>query len=202
MAITSYGTLKTAIASRIDRADQTTAIEDAIDAATMRLTRDLRVYDQEARSNNTLESEWTTMPSDFNGVRLVRTQSGDLLEYHTPESFQRKVMQGATPNPPIYTIEDAQIRVLPAPSEDSPLNVQIVYHQKLPELSDSLDTNWLLTDHPDIYLAASMVEILLHLRDEERAMVWEQRLQQMLVQAIVASRRRRYSGSTLVVRAA
>jgi len=80
--------------------------------------------------------------------------------------------------------------------------VQIVYHQKLPELSDSLDTNWLLTDHPDIYLAASMVEILLHLRDEERAMVWEQRLQQMLVQAIVASRRRRYSGSTLVVRAA
>lgn len=197
--ITTYATLKTAMASRLNRNDQTTAIEDAVDAATMRLSRDLRVYDQEERSTANLTTEYSALPTDFNGVRSVRSD-GELLEYHTPEAFQRYVEEHETPERPVFTIEKQQLRVHPAPTVAAPLAVDILYHARITELVNASDTNWVLDNHPDLYLAASMVELLLHMKDPDGAAVWEARATGAIASIIVSSRRRRYTGGQLVIR--
>ena len=78
----------------------------------------------------------------------------------------------------------------------------MLYMQRLVELVEDDDSNWLLDSHPDIYLAAAMVEILLHLKAPDAAAVWEGRLTSGLEELVVSSRRRRFSGGNLVVRAA
>jgi hypothetical protein len=201
--ITDLQSLKAAVASRIDRTDQETAIADAIDAATMRLSRALRGYDQEARAEPaaTITDEWVTLPYDFNGVRSLRV-GGKLAEYLTPEAMQRAIDRTTTFSRPFFTIEDDQLRLRPAPSADAPATIELLYMQRLVELSQDTDTNWLLTDHPDIYLAAAMTEVLLHLKDPQASAVWEQRLTGYINDLAVSSRRRKFSGGNLVIRQA
>lgn len=199
MAITDYASLKTAIAARADRVDTTTVIEEAVDAATMRLSRELRVVDQEGRLVATLTSEYSTLPADYNGVRSLRS-NGKRLEYYVPEAFQTVVERNANPSKPIFTIEYQKLRVHPAPSAISPLDVELLYHARVTELVSPGDSNWVLADHPDLYLAASLVEVFMHLKDTEKADLWEGRTKSIMEQVIVSSRRRRYTSGQLVIR--
>ena len=197
MAIVDLGSLKAAIASRVDRTDVTVAIEDAVDFATMRLSRDMRTFDQEARVALTnITTEYTTLPNDFGGARMVKIND-ELVEYFTPEAFQSYKEWKTNPGRPIYTIADNQIRVHPVPGGET---IEILYHQRVVELTNTTDTNWVLTNHPDLYLCASMVEVLLHMKDEQRAAVWNERATSMIKEAIIYSRRRRYTGGQLVAR--
>lgn len=200
--ITDLQSLKAAVASRIDRGDQTAAIADAIDAATMRLSRGLRGYDQEVRSEpvDPVTDEFTTLPVDFNGMRSLRV-NGKLAEYLTPEHLQR-MQAGGKPSRQYFTIEDDQLRLWPAPTPDQPATIDMLYMQRLVELVEDDDSNWLLESHPDIYLAAAMVEILLHLKAPDAAAIWEGRMVSGLEELVVSSRRRRFSGGNMVVRAA
>jgi hypothetical protein len=200
VAITNYGTLKSTIASRINQSGHDTAIEDAVAAATKRLTRELRVVDQEGASASDLSDEYTDLPVDFNGMRSLRTADGKRLEYYVPEAFQTMVERIAYLAKPIFTIEYERLRVHPAPGPASVLSVVMLYHAKITDLASDTDSNWVITDHPDLYLAASMVEILLHLKDREAAAIWEDRTKQLIEQVIVASRRRRYTSGQLAIR--
>ncbi len=200
MAITNYGTLKTTIASRINQSGHDTAIEDAVAAATSRLSRELRVVDQEGRASADLTAEYSDLPADFNGMRSLRTADGKRLEYFVPEAFQTMVERFAYLAKPVFTIEYEQLRVHPAPSPESVLSVVMLYHARVTDLTADTDANWVITDHPDLYLAASMVEILLHLKDREAAGIWEDRTKQLIEQVIVASRRRRYTSGQLAIR--
>lgn len=199
MAIVDYASLQTAIASRIDRADQATAIQDAIDAATMRLSREFRLFDQEVRASDVADDEYTVLPNDFGGMKTLKID-GKNSEYYSLELFQRYVDRVYTTTKPIYTIVDQQLRIFPAPTETATVALEMVYFQRLAELATDTGTNWVLNDHPDVYLAASMVEIQLHLKDAQAAEMWEGRTKQLAEQAIVASRRRRFPGGSLVIR--
>ena len=48
-----------------------------------------------------------------------------------------------------------------------------VYYIKVPALSDSETTNWLLTAHPDLYLWAGLEQACIYLRDPEGAMAYQ-----------------------------
>ena len=52
--------------------------------------------------------------------------------------------------------------------------------QRVPALSDSAPTNWLLEDHRDIYRLAALAESAPYLKDDERLVVWETQLDRRL----------------------
>ncbi len=71
-----------------------------------------------------------------------------------------------------FTIEGLSLLVRPI---DDGSSVQLLYYTKIPALSDSATTNWLLTAHPDLYLFASLVEASMFGVNDERAALWKGR---------------------------
>ena len=51
-------------------------------------------------------------------------------------------------------------------------NLILHYWRKIPALSDSNTTNWLLTDAPDVYLYGSLMQSAPYLAHDERLAVW------------------------------
>lgn len=195
-----YSDLLRVVQSRLDRPDETTAVADAVVAATARLTRLLRVYEQEAIADATLVSKYTTMPTDFNGMRSLATADGKKLDYRSPQFFQNIVSFEPSVGKPIFTIEDSSLRVYPVPTATNTLAVTMLYSLKLAALVAVNDTNEVLTEHPDLYIAATLSEVMLHMKNYDTHAVWEQRTAQLAGEVIVASRRKRYSGGNLAVR--
>ena len=60
------------------------------------------------------------------------------------------------------------------PSPDGSYGVELLYYQRVPALSDSNTTNWLLTEAPDVYLYGSLVHSAPYLADDARTAVWAQ----------------------------
>jgi hypothetical protein len=56
--------------------------------------------------------------------------------------------------PQAYAISGSSLLIAPAP--DSAYAIRLTYKQAIPALSDANPTNWLLTRHPDLYVAASL----------------------------------------------
>ena len=195
----NYGELKTAVQSRLDRPDEVAAVAVCIEAATARLSRLLRIYEQEGISDATLTSEYTAMPADFNGMRSLAAD-GKQLDYRPPQLFQSVVAVGSTPAKRLFTIEIDSLRVYPAPSPTDPLSVSMLYSRKLSALVADADTNEVLDEHPDLYLAAVMSEVMLHMKNYDTHAVWDNRVAQVGGEVLVASRRKRFDSGNLTIR--
>lgn len=198
--ITDLSSLRAALASRIDRSDQSGAIDEAIDAATMWMSREFRLFDQEARTTAAgVTDEFTVLPSDYNGMKTL-TVDGKPAEYYPLELFQKVKDTTLVPPKPIYTIVDGRLQILPAPSAGSPVTLVMVYTTRMDELTSGGSTNWLLTNHPDIYEAAAMAFLQRHMKAWDESERWERVTRDLMAQAIVASRRRRFPSASLVIR--
>ena len=68
------------------------------------------------------------------------------------------------------------------PSPDATYSLILNYYQKIPALSGSQATNWLLTDHPDVYLFGSLLQAQYLINDDQRSMLWRARLAQAIDQ--------------------
>ncbi len=96
------------------------------------------------------------LPSDYRGVVSFEiTVSGQdepaALKYCDPQEYLEKVADDDTrAQPTHFTVLDGQFKVYPVPDAEYP--VILTYFQKVPALSASATTNWLIEEHPDVYL--------------------------------------------------
>jgi hypothetical protein len=106
------------------------------------------------------------MPTDLLELRSLTITDGlsGALDAADLSTIARYGVQ--TGRPAFYTISGSNFRFGPIPDAD--YDVEVVYKAKIPALSDGSPTNWLLTDHPDIYLFASLIEACFYLNDEAR----------------------------------
>jgi hypothetical protein len=72
-----------------------------------------------------------------------------------------------------------------------------MYYAKIPTLSDSVTTNWLLTYHPDIYLYGALLHSAPYLKEDERASTWAALYSAAVARVNTASSRSTASGSGL-----
>ena len=78
--------------------------------------------------------------------------------------------------------------------------MELLYYQKIPALSASNTTNWLLTAHPDVYLYGALMQSAPYLDDDQRMQVWST-LYGNAVQAVnQESEKARYSGAGMRMR--
>jgi hypothetical protein len=162
MAITSYSTLKTAISDWSHRADLSSYLDDFIDFTEARLNRELRVSQMEESSTITPVSRLVAMPTDWLSVRNVKIVANPVvtLEYITPAEMDR-LDDSAYGN---YTIVGDQIKL-----DDSAGDVIVEYYLKIPALSDTNTSNWLLASNPDVYLYGCLAEAFKFSMDEAEA---------------------------------
>jgi hypothetical protein len=75
------------------------------------------------------------------------------------------------------------------PSPDTTYQAEIVYYGKIPALSDSNTSNWLLSLSPDIYLYGSLLQATPYLRDDERLPVIASLYQRMIEDMNISNER-------------
>ncbi len=176
MAIATYSDLQTSVANWLKRSDLTSIIPDFITLAEARIARDLRLRRQV--TNTTLSTvagtQTVTLPSDFlemENITLTNTTPPAALSVVTPEIMDRKFPNGyVTGQPVVYAIVGDAIQFGPTP--DAVYTVSLDYYQRFAALSTT-PTNWLLTNHPGVYLFGALAEGAPYLMEDERTPLWD-----------------------------
>lgn len=187
MSLDTFSGLKGELADWLRRDDLTSRIPSFIVLCEAQLNRRLKTLDMTVRAEAALDEEFVDVPGDFRGVKAFSFEGGHALEYRSPEQMTELVaVQARTGKPELYTVEGRQFRFYPAP--DTEYTADLTYWQKVPLLSDAAPTNWLLTDHPDIYLYGSLMSASLFLKNDERVPMWAQAFETAMSDLTAASR--------------
>ena len=203
MAITTYAELQTATANWLDRSDLTDRIPEFIELAEANFNRGIRQPDMITKNDSfSIAGRYTTLPADtLEIVRIVLDLTPVIvLEYMTPEELsERRITLTGTGKPYYFTTIGGsanQLEVLRSP--DDTYTASIIYYTRIPALADG--TNWLLTNHPDIYLFGTLVEAEPYLKNDERMPLWTSRLDKALSDLRLQGQRERHTASGLRMR--
>ncbi len=161
--------------------------------AERRLNRMVFTPDRETTATLTAAAT-VSLPADFWGVKSLWIDADPkvVLDPLTIDELMQTYPAASTGEPGHYAIVGSTLYLGPSP--DSAYSLKLAYWAKLTALSDSNTTNWLLTAAPDLYLAAALVEANLWFKDEERATMWNGRVQEYIVQMNLDGKRRQMSG--------
>jgi hypothetical protein len=202
MALDTFSGLKTTIADYLNRDDLTSAIPSFITLAEAKFNRKLRVRQMVKRATATLDTQYFAFPSDFLQAKEFQLNTNPItyLQYVTQNQgdYGSATNYVAAGKPQFYTIIGTQIQVIPTP--DTGYTGELTYYGKIPALSDSNTSNWLLAYAPDLYLYGSLVEATPYLKDDERLAVWSTLYTNSLGDIEIADQRASVS-STPIVRA-
>lgn len=203
MAISTYSELQSAVADWLNRADLTNVIPNFITLAEAKFNRELRLRDMLCRSTATSSNEYVGMPPDFLEAYSLELDMEDLaaqpaLTYIGP--LEAKVLKANKIQnlPRYYTIIDGSFEILPAPTSDTAY--QLLYYAKIPSLSNTQTTNWLLTKAPDLYLYSSLLEASPYLKDDQRISIWGTAQQKIMEDMKMESERAMRPTTQLVAR--
>ena len=202
MALSNYSELKSSIADFLNRDDLTSVIPTFISLAEAAFARDLRHYKMENRATGTIDSQYMTKPGDWLetiriNITTANTRPLDLLSSQTMVDKRANHLD-TTGIPRYYRHSENQFEFFPSP--DGSYGVELLYYQRVPALSDSNTTNWLLTEAPDAYLYGALVHSAPYLSDDQRTAVWAQLFGAAMQRLNQSSDEAVYSGSGLVMR--
>lgn len=199
MSLATYSDLKTSVASWLHRSDLTSVIPDFVTLAEQRINGDLdaRLQDTKTTLTCTVDDEAVTLPTDLIAIRhlSVMTDPIKTLKYATPDTFETAYPWDGSGIPAIYSVIGSEIHLAPTP--DSAYSLDIVYKARVPALSDTNTTNWLLTTYPHVYLYAVLCESAPYLKDDGRIQVWDMKYREAID---TVNSQDWYSGSTMTVR--
>lgn len=202
-SIVDFASLQTAIAAWLHRSDLTSVIPDFIANAEAIMSAKLKSRSMENRATLTATAgnAYVALPTDMvEARRLVFTSSDPnyTLRYVTPDELTKLYpfasQQGI---PQEWTVIGPNAQFGPVPS--SAYTFELTYLQRIPALSGSNTTNWVLTSNPNVYLYGALAEACNYIRDPDSAATFAQMFATGM-EAINAIDW--YSGSTMQVRSA
>jgi hypothetical protein len=195
MSLSTYTELKTSLANWLHRSDLANVIPDFITVCEADFNRRLRIAQMEVRSTASFDEAYEDLPEDFLELREVKVTSDPIrsLKYLTPQVMTESYPTLSSGIPEFYTIVDTQIRVNRLPTS----TVEIAYYIRIPALTDVATTNWVLLNHPDLYLYGSLAASEPFLKNDARMLMWKGLYEAALKQIDEADKRARWSGSSL-----
>ena len=177
--------------------------------AEARINRTLKVTEQTHRVyTRTMEGkEFYSLPEDFNGMRVVHFNTGDVdaqgsgtiqLHYVTPEQMIEMQESAYSETQTHYTILNNQLQLhKPLPNGGT---IEMVMYRKVPPLSENNPSNWMSTDNPDIYLAGISAEIEMFVKNYDAAKLWDDRMTRAIEELKNNDSLNRWTGNTMVMR--
>ena len=202
MALANYADLTASVANWLNRTDLTAIIPDFVAMAESDISRDLRLRKQIVASTLATVGgvRGTLLPADwleFENVSLLTAPERQLTYApveHLDVVYPNNGYSGA---PSLYTIEGDQ--VLFGPTPDGVYQVGFLYYSRFTPLSIA-PTNWLLTNHPTVYLYSALEQASIFLKDKSGAAEYKALYEQVVADLQKQDDRAQHSGSTLRVR--
>lgn len=134
------------------------------------------------RAKALLDEQWEWLPDNLAAMGSVSILPADdegqeyPLSYKGEEQFVAELQRapmGYWDRVGFYTTIGLQLRFGPwfgTPTDGT--NFRIIYYARPDALSTDAPTNVLLTDHPEIYLYATLVETAPYISDDNRVQLW------------------------------
>ena len=168
MALATYTDLQASIANWAHRSDLTALMPDFVTLAEARISRDLRLRQQITSTTlaATAGVQTVAIPADwleFENLTVVASPDRQLV-YVPVEHMDSRYDSMDVGIPVVYTIEGSSILLAPKPDAAYPLSV--FYYARFPSIITN-STNWLLTNHPSIYLFSCLIEVFSYLQNSD-----------------------------------
>ncbi len=196
MSLSTYSALQTSVANwlgRVSDADIVSVAPDLIALFEATANRKLRVRQQETSTTLTTTSGSATLPTDYLAWRSVTWEGNTSVQllYQDPVTLRTHFTSSDQDTPKWFTIEGSTFTAKPV---DDTTAITFRYYQKIPVLSDSNTSNWLLAAHPDIYLFGALVEGNAFCKDAQAAVLWLQRRDEIFAEIIALSNNSKAGG--------
>jgi hypothetical protein len=190
---TNYATLQAEVADFLHRTDLTSVIPSFVELAETKLNRILRIRAMENLVTGAI-SATVALPTGFVEMKALTVTTGGCtypLDYITPNE-----VVSATAATKKYSLIGDNVYFVPAGDG----TYSMLYYKKFDPLSTS--TNWLITNAPDVYLYATLLEAAEYIRlDAETKAAWGNALNASLSALMTADKSDRY-GSQLTIKVA
>lgn len=200
MSLANYSDLQAAVGNWLNRSDLSTYIPDFITLAEDRLSGDLKTRSMEAKTTLSTVAGTSTvaLPSDMLEMRRLQVLGtyNQPLSYRSPDELSTDYADNRVGQPLVFSVVGSNIELAPIP--DAVYSVELTYQQRIPALTVSNTTNWLLTAWPSAYLYAALISAEPFLKNDDRLPTWQSLYQEAIdnINGIDW-----YSGSTMKVRA-
>lgn len=204
MALSNYTELQASLANWLNRSDLTTEIaNDFIVLTEKDFNSKLRVRKQISQTTITINAETANLPTGFLQVRDFYILSGTQkhsLTYMTPPQMDQIRGTNTSGTPRVYTILGDTFRFSPLP--DATYTGYLNFYKEFDALSASNATNYILTNHPSIYLYGALYHASNFLGgvDPQRVQQWQQLYVTALERLERNDREDQFSGSPLQIR--
>jgi len=165
--LATYSDLVTAITSDWPaRSDIAASADQFIVLAEAIANSKLRMRQMETTATLTPVSNLCTLPTDYiEYKRAVEVASiRRRLEYITEDAADALYPDRASGLACNFTILGSQLMAFPLSTND----IELTYYQKIPGLTSTNTTNWLLTAHPNFYLHACLLYVGEYIGDATR----------------------------------
>ena len=197
MPITTYAELKTNIADFLNRDDLASISSTFISLAEDDLNLRLRHWRQEKRSTAEIDTQYTAIPADMLEIIRFYTTSGDtrpLELISQAEMLDRKFRNlNTSGQPAYYALTAGELEVYPVP--DGTYTSELYYYSRIPALSDSNTSNWVLDYYSSAYLYGSLIHSAPYLKDDARIQVWAALYQNAIDAINTESEKAKFGGS-------
>lgn len=199
MAFSTYSDLQAAVLTWTKRTGDTAfaaLVPDFIRLAEARFNRVLRTSAQEsAFASTALVDGAASLPVDFLAFKELRFD-GDASYTLEPRPQEWLRGQAASSAQPLYfAITGSQVICWPTAG-----SIKGTYYAQVPALASN-SSNWLLTNHPDLYLFATLTEAALYMEADDRIPLWADKAAALLEQVKSADVGNQINGGPLTARA-
>lgn len=194
--IQSRSSLRSAIQDWLLRPDLEDEADRFVQLAEARLRRDHRVK-RLFNTTLTITGPEEDLPDHFLELESIRHEEVRLghIRIDSVQNVQRERNYWRSGGVPVVVAVTDGPRLLVGPEPDRTYEVELEWWGTFEPLNSNVLSNWLLEEHPDVYLYAALVESGPYLRDEDgRTETWNARLELALEDLRRTNENRRFAG--------
>lgn len=199
-AIPEYSDLCTKVADWMHRTDLLSLMPTFVAMAEENMSADIQSRSMDAKTTLTTVPSVSTLPLPGDMVEMRRLQVVDsyntVLKYVSPDQIGVDYDRNLQARPVEFTVIGGNIELAPIP--DSAYSIELTYKQRVPALSSTNPSNWVLANWPSIYLFGTMIQACNYAMDFERQAVAQKMYEEAINNINSVDW---YSGSTMRVRA-
>ncbi len=204
MAFDTLTNLTTEITDLLNRGDLTAKVPSWIALVEAEVQRILQGRDMRTTVSVTFDTSGAVaLPADFRSPVSLTLETDAFkgpVEITSYERLQLKRGELVTGQPRYAAVSNNTLMIAPIADSDTAYTGVLIYDATVAPLSASNPTNWVLTNHPDLYFYGAALHSAPYLRDDERIPVWEKLYTKAFEQVRIARDRAEFGVNTPIIR--